>query len=118
MITVMAFLLFVASAPLAADDVSGVWDLEMSWTANSHSTGVCTFKQDGEKLSGDCGGTDKFPITGDVNGKKVTWRMDVQQNGNKGTMTFAGVLDDARTTVKGSCSIVGGQEGTFTMKKR
>jgi hypothetical protein len=119
MIKLAALLVLVLCAPLAADDVAGVWDLDMSWSAtSSHSTGVCTFKQDAETLTGDCGGTETFPIRGTVNGKKVAWQFDVQQNGSKGTMTFAGELDDARTTIKGSCRIVGGQDGTFTMKKR
>ena len=99
-------------------DVSGTWDLEMKWAGDAKSTGDCTFTQEGEKLTGTCGGTDKFPITGSVQNRHLTWGVDVKQDGNQGRMEFAGELDQQGTTISGSCNIVGGQDGTFTMKKR
>ena len=33
-------------------------------------------------------------------------------------MEFNGEVDEQGTTIKGSCSVVGAQDGTFTMKKR
>jgi hypothetical protein len=105
-------------AALPAADVSGVWNLEMSWESGSNSTGVCTFKQDGAKLTGICGGTEKFPIAGEVKDRTVIWQFDVAQDGSKGRMTFTGVLDEAGTIITGACTIVGAQRGTFTMKKQ
>jgi hypothetical protein len=104
-------------APPAAD-MSGTWDLTMSWSGDTRSTGVCTFSQIDETLTGTCGSDDKFPITGAVTDKRVTWESEVAQDGNKGQMAFDGELDDAGTTVKGSCRIVGARQGTFTLVKR
>jgi hypothetical protein len=102
----------------SAADFSGTWDLEMEWSGDSRSTGVCTFKQEGDKLSGTCGSPDKFPISGRVQNNKLNWQLDVEQGGTKGRMEFDGEVDEQGTTIKGSCSVVGAQDGTFTMKKR
>jgi len=107
----------VASARWAAD-VSGTWNLEMKWSIDSKSTGVCTFKQDGDKLSGTCGGTDSFPITGRIRNNKLSWRLDVDQNGSKNRMEFDGEVDEQGGTIEGSCSVVGAMDGRFTMKKQ
>jgi hypothetical protein len=71
------FLVAILSTPASAADVSGVWDLMMVWAADSQSTGVCTFSQAGKKLSGTCGDPDKFPLTGEVNDRQVSWEFDV-----------------------------------------
>ena len=102
---------------ISAPDVSGTWDVEMIWSADSKSTGVCTFKQEGDTLTGTCGGTDKFPITGRVQNSRLSWQFEVKQDGVAGRMEFAGELDAQGTTINGSCSVVPGQDGTFTMKK-
>src|SRR5688572_31336696 len=91
-----------------ATDVSGTWDLEMKWSIDSKSTGVCTFKQEGDTLSGACGGLDKFPITGKVQNNKLSWQFDVEQNGTMGRMEFDGEVNKQGSTIEGSCSVVGG----------
>lgn len=101
-----------------AADLSGTWDLEMKWSSDSKSAGVCSFEQEGDKLSGTCGSPDKFPITGRVQNNKLYWQLDVEQSGTKGRMEFDGEVDEQGATINGSCSVVGGQDGTFTMKKR
>ena len=102
----------------SAADFSGTWDLAMEWSGDSRSTGVCVFKQEGDKLSGTCGSPDKFPISGRVQSNKLNWQLDVEQDGAKGRMEFNGEVDEQGTTIQGSCSVVGAQDGTFTMKKR
>ena len=102
----------------SAVDLSGTWDLEMKWSSDSKSTGVCTFKQEGDRLSGTCGSPDKFPIIGKVQNKKLYWQLEVEQSGTKGRMEFDGEVDEQGATIQGSCSVVGGQDGTFTLKKR
>ena len=79
----LLFLLAVLLTPASAADVSGAWDLTMVWSADSQSTGVCTFSQAGEKLSGTCGDPDKFPLTGEIKDRQVSWQFDVAQDGNK-----------------------------------
>ena len=98
-------------------DVSGVWNLEMRWTGNDNvSTGVCTLKQDGGKLTGKC--QKNSTITGEVRDKQLIWTVDVNENDQMGRMTFEGPLDDTGTTIQGKCAIPDGPTGTFTMKKQ
>jgi hypothetical protein len=111
-------LLSVTTSTLSSSDVSGAWDLEMTWGEEVKSTGVCALNQEGETLTGTCGGSEKFPIAGTVRNSRLSWRVDVEQDGDQGRMEFAGQLDARGTTISGSCSIVGGRNGTFTMKKR
>ena len=118
MTKVLISVLLLVIAPLPAVDVSGVWNLDMQWSGSeSHSTGVCIMKQDGQKLTGSCASA-KSTLTGDVLDRSLTWQIDVEQDGNKGQMTFTGTVDEDVTVIKGSCQIVGGQEGTFVMKKQ
>jgi hypothetical protein len=102
----------------SAVGVSGTWDLEMKWSGDAKSTGVCTFKQEGDRLTGTCGSPEKFPITGRVENHRLSWQFDVSQGGHTGRMKFDGALDEQGTTIEGSCIVVDGQEGTFTMKKQ
>ena len=98
--------------------VSGTWDLEMAWPELT-STGECTFQQDGATLTGSCGGGDsKFPVKGRVEGNRLSWQSDVTQDGTTDRMEFSGELDARGTTIRGSCTIVGANSGTFTMKRR
>jgi hypothetical protein len=116
--TLLMLFLVALLTPTSAADVSGVWDLTMVWSADSKSTGICTFSQAGEKLSGTCGDPDKFPLTGELKDRQVTWQFDVAQNGNNARMIFTGELDEAGTTIKGTCQIVGARDGTFTLVKK
>lgn len=114
--TLLMCLALVGFTSLRAD-VSGVWNLEMRWTGNDNvSTGVCTLKQDNAKLTGKC--QENSTINGEVRDRHLTWNVDVNENGQKGRMTFEGTLDDAGTTISGKCAIPDGATGTFTMKKQ
>jgi hypothetical protein len=101
-----------------APDVSGEWQLEMSWSQGVTSTGRCSFTQEGRKLGGWCGGSDRYAIAGEVVDHKLSWQFEVESDGNGGRMEFVGEVNEEGTTIEGSCSIVGGQDGTFTMKKQ
>ena len=104
----------VASAQLA--NVSGAWELEMTWL-EAKSTGSCTFEQKGENLTGTCGGAERFPLKGRVEGNRLSWQVDVEQGGASGRMEFSGELDREGTVIRGSCSIVGANSGTFMMRR-
>jgi hypothetical protein len=113
-IVITLVLMWTASAA----DVSGIWNLEMHWLgSDTHSIGVCTLQQDDQKLTGSCDSA-KSVISGEVSDRKLSFRIDVEQNGQKGSMTFTGTLDESGRTIEGACKIVGGQDGTFTMNKR
>ena len=119
LVTALTVALLSVGLATSAADFSGTWDLAMEWSGDFRSTGVCTFKQEGDTLSGTCGSPDKFPISGRVQNNKLNWQVDVEQDGAKGRMEFKGEVDEQGTTINGSCSVVGAaQDGTFTMKKR
>ncbi len=100
----------------AMAEVSGVWNLEMEWASGSRSTGVCQFKQDGDKFSGTC--AEKSSVTGEARDRKLTWRVQVEQDGQKGEMTFEGTLDESGTIIRGTCAVDGGHSGNFTMTRK
>ena len=97
-------------------NVSGSWELEMTWPEGK-STGTCIFQQEGESLTGSCGGADRFPVKGKVEGTRLSWHFEVKQNGHAGRMEFSGELNQEGTIIRGTCSVVGANNGTFTMKK-
>jgi len=114
-------LLLIASlgAALAAADVTGDWELEL----NPDFGGVddvkgCTLKQDGEKLTVNCGAGAN--ILGEVHGQRVTF---VAKTGTKEeyAATFTGELDERATTITGTWNLTdenGKREGKFTLRKR
>ena len=111
-----AALLLALAAFAQAVTAAGVWDLEMT-RSGARSSGRCDFTIDARRLSGTCGGDDRFAVSGRIDGRKLSWQMDVKQGGAEGRMEFEGELDDAGTTIKGTCTI-GDQAGRFTMKRR
>jgi hypothetical protein len=77
----------------AAADVGGKWQLSAS-TPHGTVNGSLDIKQDGDKLTGTCS-TDHFegaPLTGSVDGKKISLSIDVQGM----TITMVGTLDDGK----------------------
>lgn len=113
---VVLVMMLAVSAWAQSSNVSGNWELEMSWP-ETKSTGTCTFQQEGESLKGTCGGADRFAIKGRVEGNRLTWQVEVAQDGASGRMEFSGELDGQGATIRGTCSVVGQNSGTFTMKR-
>ncbi len=99
--------------------VAGVWKVTgdvMGYPVDE----LCTFAQDGKKLTGSCKSSDSdkpAEITGDVDEKKVTWSLKSQYNGQDIVVTFKGTLEEP-TQFKGDIDVqplnVG---GTFSAKK-
>ena len=109
-------ILFVVTVQSAAPNLNGRWNLEMVWGPESTvSTTVCTVTHTDAKLSGTCGA--KSTLTGEVQRRSLTFQIDVEQDGRKGRMTFEGALEESDAAVRGTCSVVNGPTGTFTMKK-
>jgi hypothetical protein len=115
--SVLAFSAVTALADGAS--VSGAWKVTgdvMGYPVEQ----VCTFAQDGKKLTGSCkeAGKDKAAdITGEVEDKKVTWSFKTDYNGQEITVTFKGTLgDDAQ--LKGDIDVQPfNVAGTFSAKK-
>jgi len=98
-ITFLASLLvFAATSALAAGSPSltGQWAIHNN-IGGSESDQECKFVQTEAKLSGTCKSSEEkdVPVTGAVDGNKVTWKYDSEYNGSPITLTYKGVLDDA-----------------------
>jgi hypothetical protein len=102
---------------IAATDVTGKWEIEATFDDTSLAGGGfdCAFKQDGVRLSGSCSaGT--APVTGEVNGSDILWRLRGAGNPPE-TTTFTGTVNDSDTSMKGRFTI-GGKGGSFTGVKQ
>ena len=111
-----------ASAPTikpASDktDISGAWNFQVE-SANGSGTPTFTFKQDGEKLSGQYKGLfGEAPVTGTVKENKVEFSIKVDFQGQPETITYTGTVEKDGT-MKGTAQL--GQIGsaTWTAKRQ
>jgi len=117
-----AWLTLVANA--AAADVGGTWGLEFQ---RNGSTAVyqadCSFKQEGERLSGSClsGFEGIVPVRGNAKDKAVTFQFPTGVESGT-TATFTGELDAEETVIKGTWRFVDDRgnsgEGTFIATRK
>ena len=89
-------LLFASSAFAAgAPSLTGQWTVHQN-IANNESDQECKFVQTDDKLTGSCKSNDKdVPITGSIDGTKLTWKYDSDYNGTALTLTYTATLDDS-----------------------
>ncbi len=115
-----AALLVVVTAAASAQakiDMTGKWMFNVTTDAGT-GTPTFTVKQDGEKLSGHYVGTlGEADFTGTNNGKDFTIAFAVDAQGTKLDVTYKGTFD-SKDAVKGTVSIAGLGEGTFTGKRQ
>lgn len=115
---------------IAVEQYSGTWAMKKdaaaapagfggAWSFNGDIVGNavdlrCTFKLDGDKLSGTCSYSNagEGPTTGTVAGNKVTF----QNQAGGYDLTYTGTLDDAGTSMKGEIAVAG-VTGQFTGTK-
>jgi hypothetical protein len=97
-------------AAAAPAGFGGAWSFSGDIVGNAVDL-KCTFKRDGDKLSGTCAYSNagESPITGAVAGNKVTF----QNQAGGYDLTYTGTLDDAGTSMKGEIA-VSGVTGQFT----
>jgi len=105
----------VASSVTSAIDVTGAWDVEVQTDQGSGNPSF-TFKQEGEKLTGDYKGAfGEAKLTGTIKGDKIEWSVKVSGQ-VEGTVVYTGTTDGK--TMKGKVNLAGIGEGTFTGKKK
>ena len=94
----------VLTLVLAAADVSGVWGMEANFDDGNLSGGGydCSFKQDDERLTGNCMG---IAIAGEVKGRQVSWRMKAGQTDD--IVTFTATLSEDGRSLNGRFSVAG-----------
>jgi hypothetical protein len=118
--TAAAAVFVLVGASLAAQakvDMTGKWIFNVTTDAGT-GTPTFTVKQDGEKLSGHYTGTlGEADFTGTNNGKDFTITFSVDAQGTKLDVTYKGTFD-SKDAAKGSVSIAGLGEGTFTGKRQ
>jgi hypothetical protein len=108
-----------ATATQAADtrlDVTGTWSFQVESSAGS-GTPTMTFKQDGEKLSGQYSGQlGEAPLAGTVKGSAIEFAIDITLEGNSIHIVYAGAVE--KDSIKGTVKFGDLGEGTFTAKKK
>jgi hypothetical protein len=112
------FLVFVTSAFAAdAPGIAGQWTVHQS-IAGNESDQDCTFALAEGKITGSCKVGDQAPkVTGTADGKKVTWKYDMEYNGSTLTLSYTATLD-AADKFSGTVEVAPyGVSGEFTAKR-
>jgi hypothetical protein len=109
----------VAAAAQTANvkiDVSGTWNVEVP-TGDTTATPVMTFKQEGEKLSGQYKGQlGELPVTGTVKGNAVEFSLDASIQGTAVHIVYSGTVE--KDSMKGTVKLGDLGDTTFTAKKK
>jgi hypothetical protein len=91
--------------------VSGSWSIQVD-TGQGTGTPSFTFKQDGEKLSGQYKGLfGEAPVTGTIKGNAIEFWVDVTVEGASARVTYSGTVEKDTMTGKVRLGDLG--EGTF-----
>jgi hypothetical protein len=95
----------LASGAAAPTSVTGTWNLATNVAGNT-GTPTCTFKQEAEKITGTCSGPNntQSEVSGEVTDTKVTFRYNIEWEGNPLTLVYTGTLD-TETTMKGAIDV-------------
>ena len=117
---VVAMVLAVAAAAAAQQkvDVTGTWLFDVQ-TGAGGGTPTVTLKQDGEKLSGHYSSQTfgEVDLTGTVKGDQIAFSFTADVQGTSVPVSYAGTVE-SNTAMKGTISITGVGDGTFTAKKK
>ena len=93
----------LAHAQDASSSINGTWKIRNSIAGNENDAS-CTFAQTNNNLAGTCPSPDgPVTLTGKVDGKKVTWSLEMQYNGSPLTMKYEGTLDAGK--ISGSVTV-------------
>ena len=106
--------------PAAASDktdISGAWSFQVESSAGSGSP-TFTFKQDGEKLTGQYKGLfGEAPLTGTVKENKVDFVIKVEAQGQQMTITYTGTVEKDGS-MKGTAQLGDLGSATWTAKRQ
>ncbi len=105
-----------AASPDAAVDVTGVWNVQIEIGGNT-GTPTFTFKQEGEKLTGQYKGMlGEAQLQGTIKGGSITFSFNVSPQGQDVTVTYSGTVE--KDTMKGTAKFGSYGEGSFTGKRQ
>jgi len=109
-----------AAAPAASgdkSDITGAWAFAVETPAGS-GTPTFTFKQEGEKLTGQYKGAfGEAPLTGSVKGNKVDFSIKISAQGQEATLKYSGTVEKDGT-MKGTVDLGDIGSGTWTAKRQ
>lgn len=114
-----AFFGLISMAAVQAQkvDLTGKWLFNVQTDAGS-GTPTVTLKQEGEKLTGHyVGQLGDVDLTGSVKGSDFNFSFSSDLQGNKLDVTYRGTIV-SKDELKGTVSIAGLGEGTFTAKRQ
>src|SRR5260370_13924602 len=97
LLAISAFLF--ASSAFAATNLTGKWTIHNSIAGNENDQ-ECKLVVTDNKITGSCKSQDKdLPVTGTVDGNKVTWQFQAEYNGSPITLIYTATLDDSNKIV-------------------
>ena len=108
-----------AGSAAASDktDISGAWAFQVESSAGAGSPNF-TFKQDGEKLTGQYKGAfGEAPLTGTLKGGKVDFSIKVEAQGQQMTITYTGTVEKDGS-MKGTAELGEVGSATWTAKRQ
>lgn len=105
------------AAPADKTDISGAWAFQVETPAGA-GTPTFTFKQEGEKLTGQYKGAfGEAPVTGTVKANKIDFSIKVQVEGQEATINYTGTVEKDGT-MKGTVNLGEIGSGTWTAKRQ
>lgn len=113
-----------AAAQTKATNVTGVWAVDLDPDFGGHQDTIgCTFKQDGQNVTGGCGhdSDPKAPLVGHVKDDMLTFEFKTGRR-NEQTATFIAKLEGQASTMKGGWRFVDEQgkdhQGKFSGRRQ
>src|SRR5260370_151796 len=112
LLAVSAFLF--ASSAFAAPNLTGRWAIHNNIAGNENDA-ECQLVATDNKITGSCKSQDKdLPVTGTVDGNKVTWQFQSDYNGSPLTLIYKATLDESNK-IAGTVEVKEcGMTGDFT----
>jgi hypothetical protein len=106
-----------ATASADKTDITGAWAFAVETPAGT-GTPTFTFKQDGEKLTGQYKGQfGEAPLTGSVKGNKIDFSIKISAQGQETTIKYTGTVEKDGT-MKGTAEFGDLGSGTWTAKRQ
>jgi hypothetical protein len=100
----------------ASANISGVWNATVE-TSQGTGNPVFTFKQEGEKITGNYKGTfGEAPLTGTLKGSEISFSFKVNMQGQNLDLTYTGKVDG--NNMKGKAKLGDFGEADWTAKKQ
>ena len=117
-ILVVAFSSTAAAQAVAKVDVTGTWTFTVT-TSQGSGTPTVTFKQQGDSLTGHYSSQTlgEVDFKGTIKDAKIAFSFGTQVQGYDVNVTYAGTVENA-DSMKGTMSISGLGEGTFTAARK